>query len=91
MKILINFSKIDKNTKNENKSNGYLSTFRKSSNIDESFEKTNSKHVLIIHSKLEGLSMIPVTTLYDEYIERPKLIERKKCEIKSPTHFNKPF
>ena len=81
--ISTNFSKTDeklvKITDSVCKNKGDRSTLHKTLNLDKSLDKTNLKNYFFLYIlRVTGFSMIPPTTLYDEYIDRPKLTEQKK-------------
>ena len=62
------------------KNNESQSNIHRTLNLHNSVEKRIPKKIiLIIYSMLDrGFILIPFTTLYDEYIDRPKLLEQKK-------------
>ena len=70
--------KLRQNTENVNNNNKNQQTFHKILNLDNSVDKTKFEIIFpVLYSTLDGCLMIPITTLYDEYIDRPKLIEQK--------------
>ena len=60
------------NNKNKSQSNVH-----KILNLDISVEIWKLKKPFLIYSTLDGIFLIPHTTLYDEYIGRRKLTEQK--------------
>ena len=52
--------------------------FTKCLNLDRCLEKNEIQKTFKIHTLLcTGFLLIPITTLYDENIDRPKLTEQK--------------
>ena len=69
-------------TENVNKNNGIHSTFIKSLNLDGSLLKTKSKKYFQFYiPRKTNFLVIPVSDLYDENIDRPKLSEHKKTHL----------
>ena len=80
MTILPYLSKIEnlvKNTENVNKTNGKASTFHKTLNLDNSLSKAKIKTFCFHVLRWTSFLMIPLTTLYDDYIDRPKLTDQE--------------
>ena len=55
-------------------------TIHKTLNLDDFLHKPKWKNLSysLLDAERTGVLMIPVSTLYDEYIDRPKLTEQKK-------------
>ena len=66
---------------NVNKNNGIHSTFLRSLNLDNSLQKNENKKKTFEFHFWTSVTMIPVSILYDEYIDRRKLSEPKKTHL----------
>ena len=66
-----------------NKNNGNLFTIHKTLNLDKSSEKNQIQEILNI-LRWAGFLILPLSFLYDEYIDRPKLTEQKPISVLVP-------
>ena len=75
-----NLVKIDENlVKNVKKTAELRLIFTQLLDLDNCLEKQQLKKSFLFHIlRWTGFLMVPLTTLYDYYIDRPKLTEQKK-------------
>ena len=86
-RVLNIFRIMIKNGGNVNKNNGKRSIATKELTKLKILKRNRSrkmqlkKYILIHIQLLTGFLIIPLTSLYDEYIDRPKLSEQKKNPV----------